>query len=127
MAKDLGLSPATDLEDEQLAIILDRTNFYSEMGGQVGDRGMVASATMTFDVETTRAVGGYVLHIGRIRKGKLHVTDTVTATVTDARQGRKKPHLHAPSKLGAPRNPRRRHSTERLARRSGKTPLRFLT
>jgi alanyl-tRNA synthetase len=82
---DLGLSPADAFEDEELAIILDRTNFYSEMGGQVGDAGTIASATMTFDVQATRSVGGYVLHIGRIRTGKLRVTDTVTATVTNDR------------------------------------------
>jgi alanyl-tRNA synthetase len=89
---DLGLSPANVYEDEQLAIILDRTNFYAEMGGQVGDSGAIASATAVFDVETTKSVGGYVLHIGRIRSGKLRVTDTVTATVQGGRDRTEKNH-----------------------------------
>jgi alanyl-tRNA synthetase len=89
---DLGLSPADAIEDEELAIILDRTNFYAEMGGQVGDAGVIASATAIFDVNTTRAVGGYVLHIGRIRSGMLRITDTVTATVTSGRARTEKNH-----------------------------------
>jgi alanyl-tRNA synthetase len=89
---DLGLSPASAFEDEQLAIILDTTNFYSEMGGQVGDSGLVASATMAFDVETTKTIAGYTLHIGRIRSGKIQVGQTVTATVGDARTATEKNH-----------------------------------
>ena len=59
------LAGAMPLEDEELAVILDRTNFYAEMGGQVGDAGELRRASgAIFDVETTRAVGGYVLHIG---------------------------------------------------------------
>ena len=82
---DLGLSPADVCEDEELAVILDRTNFYAEMGGQVGDKGILSSAGMVFDVESTKGVGGYVLHVGRIRSGKLKVRDTVTATVSAGR------------------------------------------
>jgi alanyl-tRNA synthetase len=89
---DLGLSPAHVTEDEELAVILDRTNFYAEMGGQVGDSGVVASATMTFDVETTKVVAGYVLHIGRLRTGKIRVGDTVTAAVSDVRTRTEKNH-----------------------------------
>jgi alanyl-tRNA synthetase len=48
----------------QFAIILDRTNFYSEMGGQVGDRGEIHGGGANFVVTTTRSVGGYTLHIG---------------------------------------------------------------
>jgi alanyl-tRNA synthetase len=111
-----------------LAIILDRTNFYSEMGGQVGDRGQIrllspspgtpgegrgeglqrASQALTpalsqstgrggeeqavFDVETTRAVGGYVLHIGRLRSGTLRVGDQVQAVVLGNRDHIEKNH-----------------------------------
>jgi alanyl-tRNA synthetase len=78
---DLGLSPADAFEDEELAVILDRTNFYAEMGGQVGDRGRLALASRIFDVETTKTVAGYVLHIGRVREGKIQVGDIVTATI----------------------------------------------
>jgi len=90
---DLGLAPADVLEDEELAIILDRTNFYAEMGGQVGDSGELRSASgAVFDVQTTRVTGGYILHIGRIRSGCLHVTDSVTATVASERQQTEKNH-----------------------------------
>ncbi len=77
---DLGLSPASAFEDEQLAIILDRTNFYAEMGGQIGDTGAIVSATLDFGVETTKSVAGYTLHIGRLRSGRIEVGQTVTAT-----------------------------------------------
>jgi alanyl-tRNA synthetase len=89
---DLGLSPANVFEDEQLAVILDRTNFYAEMGGQVGDTGVLTSASMAFDVETTKTVGGYILHIGRVRNGKIQVGDQVTATVQASRALTEKNH-----------------------------------
>jgi alanyl-tRNA synthetase len=97
---DLGLSPADAFEDEQLAIILDRTNFYAEMGGQVGDSGVLASdfgelsraASTAFDVESTQTIAGYTLHIGRLRSGKIQVGDHLTATVAPARHFTEKNH-----------------------------------
>jgi alanyl-tRNA synthetase len=94
---DLGLSPADAFEDEELAVILDRTNFYAEMGGQVGDRGTLstgpaASAAGVFKVETTKSVAGYALHIGRLESGKIQVGQTITATVSDARTATEKNH-----------------------------------
>jgi alanyl-tRNA synthetase len=89
---DLGLSPADAFEDEQLAIILDRTNFYAEMGGQVGDSGVLTSGGMSFDVESTKTVGGYTLHIGRLKSGKIQVGDTVSAAVAASRSLTEKNH-----------------------------------
>ncbi|WP_428937333.1 alanine--tRNA ligase [Fontivita pretiosa] len=81
-----NLDPSADPSaDQEVAVILDRTNFYAEMGGQVGDSGVLASAGACFDVETTRMVGGYVLHVGRVRSGCIRVGDEVTATVSPAR------------------------------------------
>jgi alanyl-tRNA synthetase len=78
-----SISPEADQES---AILLDRTNFYAEMGGQIGDSGQLQTAAALFDVETTRAVAGYVLHSGRVRTGSLRVGDSVTATVSPRRQ-----------------------------------------
>ncbi len=84
---DLGLSPADVLEDEELAVILDRTNFYAEMGGQVGDTGELrGSGGAVFDVMSTKVVAAHVLHIGRIRSGRVRAGDAVTATVAPSRR-----------------------------------------
>ena len=68
-----------------VALMLDKTSFYAEMGGQVGDTGSLSSGDAIFDVFDTHNVGGYVLHIGRITSGTLSVGDTVTATVAGHR------------------------------------------
>jgi alanyl-tRNA synthetase len=94
------LDQSTDASDarpgEQVAIILDKTNFYAEMGGQVGDSGELrtdaARGNDTFIVETTRVVGHYVLHIGHIKAGKITVADAVTAYVMGGRDRTEKNH-----------------------------------
>jgi alanyl-tRNA synthetase len=78
--------------DSDVAVLLDRTNFYAEMGGQVGDRGQLASTSSNFDVLTTRVVGGYVLHVGKVAIGKLNVGDPVTAVVSKDRASTQKNH-----------------------------------
>ena len=81
-----NFDPSADTSaDQEVAVILDRTGFYAEMGGQVGDSGQLASTSSNFDVETTRVVGGYVLHIGRVAIGRLSVGDAVATVVSDRR------------------------------------------
>jgi alanyl-tRNA synthetase len=60
-------------EDESVALLLDRTNFYSEAGGQVGDIGAIATSTGCFDVEDTQRLGDAVLHFGQVVEGKIGV------------------------------------------------------
>jgi alanyl-tRNA synthetase len=56
------------------------------MGGQVGDSGQLRSKSgAILDVATTRAVGGYVLHVGRMVEGHLSIGDHVTATLAGVR------------------------------------------
>jgi alanyl-tRNA synthetase len=71
---------------EQIAVILDKTNFYAEMGGQIGDSGEIRTVGHAiFVVETTRVVAGFVLHVGHIKHGKVDVGDSVEADVWGGR------------------------------------------
>lgn len=59
--------------DEPFGIVLDRTNFYAEEGGQQADRGTLTlqlhnREEVTFDVVTVQVARGYVLHIGHLRQ-----------------------------------------------------------
>jgi alanyl-tRNA synthetase len=68
---------------ETVAILLDRTNFYAEQGGQVGDIGRITGDGMTFLVEDTQRLGDTILHSGVLTDGTVKVGQTVTASVTD--------------------------------------------
>jgi alanyl-tRNA synthetase len=69
-------------------VVLDRTPFYAESGGQAGDVGEIASGHGSFTVEDTQKIQADVFgHTGRLAAGKLAVGDSVTARVdTEARQ-----------------------------------------
>jgi alanyl-tRNA synthetase len=73
--------------DATVALLLDRTSFYGEQGGQIGDRGRIVSMThsgepgATFLVRDTQCFGEAILHIGRIEEGDLTVGDAVVAEV----------------------------------------------
>ncbi len=75
----------------EVEIILDRTPFYAEGGGQVGDRGVLREAgggSPIFDVlDTQKPVGGLVVHRGRLH-GRLKVGDTLDAVVDPDRRAR---------------------------------------
>jgi len=73
-------------------IILDRTCFYAESGGQVGDTGTIRSGAGCFSVERTEKVGECVLHLGRFTKGGFATGDEVTAQVGAERRRIRKNH-----------------------------------
>ncbi len=65
---------------DRAALILDRTNFYAEQGGQVGDVGVITGTdNARFEVEDTQWCGETVLHIGTVQSGVFRVGDAVTA------------------------------------------------
>ncbi len=80
----------------RVGVILDRTNFYAESGGQVADHGRMlvtkeASGGLPhggeFRVEDVRAFGGYVVHVGRVVRGEIRVGDDVHLHVDHSRRG----------------------------------------
>jgi alanyl-tRNA synthetase len=72
---------------ERGEVILDRTVFYAEGGGQVGDTGELLGAAATrFEVEDTQKRGAAHSHIGRLVGGRLQVGDSVLARIDAARR-----------------------------------------
>jgi len=68
-------------------VILDVTPFYAESGGQVGDQGVLSTATARFEVTDTRKQGGTAIaHIGTLASGMLHTGERVQARVDAARR-----------------------------------------
>jgi alanyl-tRNA synthetase len=67
---------------EQGVVVLDRTPFYAESGGQVGDAGELVSGNGSFVVEDTQKIQADVFgHKGRVEAGRLAVGDRLTAQV----------------------------------------------
>ncbi len=78
--------PVTVLnEGRKGVVVLDRTPFYAESGGQVGDRGYLFFEFGKFRVKDTQKQGVVYLHIGEMVKGTLHVKDKVEAKVDSSR------------------------------------------
>ncbi|MCU1734165.1 MULTISPECIES: alanine--tRNA ligase [unclassified Pseudomonas] len=68
-------------EGEEGVVILDRTPFYAESGGQVGDTGYLLAGAVRFDVRDTTKTGGAFLHHGIVASGSLSVGAQVEAKV----------------------------------------------
>jgi alanyl-tRNA synthetase len=68
-------------EGEQGVVILDRTPFYAESGGQVGDCGYLQAGAVRFDVRDTTKTGGAFLHHGVVASGALSLGVEVEAKV----------------------------------------------
>jgi alanyl-tRNA synthetase len=65
-------------EGEQFGVLLDRTNFYAEQGGQEYDTGkLVIDGEAEIDVQNVQVYAGYVLHTGELRYGEISVGSEV--------------------------------------------------
>ncbi|MBU0709444.1 MAG: alanine--tRNA ligase, partial [Candidatus Omnitrophica bacterium] len=71
---------------ESAVIFLDKTVFYPESGGQVGDSGKISKGKNVFEVKDTQKSEKVILHVGMVGEGKLEVGDSVNAEVNSARR-----------------------------------------
>ncbi|WP_414754873.1 alanine--tRNA ligase [Anabaena sp. CCY 9910] len=65
-------------------IVLDKTPFYAESGGQIGDRGYISGDGIVVQVEDVKKESDFFVHFGRIQRGTLRVGDNVTAQIDRA-------------------------------------------
>ncbi len=72
---------------EEPVVILDRTPFYAEAGGQVGDTGVMTARGLRVEITDTRQlVPGVIGHVGRVVKGRLREGMRVRATIDATRR-----------------------------------------
>lgn len=71
-------------EGQKAVVVLDKTAFYAESGGQVGDTGVLTIGHTRFEVQNTTKVGNAFLHHGIVTQGQLVVNDTVTGQVDNS-------------------------------------------
>lgn len=71
---------------EDVEVVLDRTSFYAEMGGQVGDAGSLHADGVEVSVSDTRGKGGLYAHVAHVETGELHEGDVLTTCVDHHRR-----------------------------------------
>ncbi len=76
----------------EAGIVLDKTCFYAEAGGQVGDCGIIESEQGQFIVDSTIKMANCIIHQGKVAEGVFSVGDKVTAMVSKDRDATKKNH-----------------------------------
>jgi alanyl-tRNA synthetase len=82
----LAESATTGKTGPPIALVLDRTPFYGEAGGQVGDTGSVRGDGFLFHVEDTKRDNDFTLHLGRVAEGTVTIGAAARATVDAPRR-----------------------------------------
>ena len=86
-AKDFQSSTKGLSDTEQLGIVLDRTNFYAEQGGQENDTGrIIIDGKAELEVHNVQSYAGYVLHTGFMKYGSFSVGDAVISEYEELRR-----------------------------------------
>ena len=74
------------VNEGECTVILDKTPFYGEGGGQVGDSGLLQAPNTVLTVYDTKKSDGIYLHLCRVGNGSISVGDTITASIDAVRR-----------------------------------------
>jgi len=85
LVKD-GSAVETAVEGDEVVVFLDRTPFYAESGGQVGDAGTLSASGVEIRIDDTQKAGKGHAHIGKVLKGQIRLGDTLDAAVDTVRR-----------------------------------------
>jgi alanyl-tRNA synthetase len=87
VAQDHLLDELTEVgHEDPVQVVLDRSPFYAESGGQVGDRGEIIGDCFEFEVTDTQRDGDLIVHFGHLRRGTMKAGARATARVDRERR-----------------------------------------
>ena len=81
-----GARSVETVSEGEFTVVLDKTPFYGEGGGQVGDTGVISAENLLINVSDTKKNDGVYLHICSLANGTLKVGDTVKALLHEVRR-----------------------------------------
>jgi len=73
-------------QGDEIKIVLDKTPFYAESGGQAGDTGVIEDENNLIEVTQTQKISGVFVHIGAVKKGSFKSGETVLAKIDTERR-----------------------------------------
>ncbi len=81
-----GENELDEISEGECTVILDKTPFYGEGGGQVGDKGVIYTENALLNVVDTKKTAGVYIHVCTVENGTLKVGEPVTAAVEGTRR-----------------------------------------
>lgn len=78
---NIGFVDSASPESSTIGVILDKTSYYAEQGGQIFDTGTITTGNATIRVDNVQMYGQFVLHLGEVVDGSVKVGDTVSCCV----------------------------------------------
>ena len=81
-----GVQAVDEISEGDCTVVLDKTVFYGEGGGQIGDTGTLSAKDTLLTVRDTKKTEGVYLHLATVANGVLHVGDKLTARIDSARR-----------------------------------------
>jgi alanyl-tRNA synthetase len=83
----IGFVDSISIDNGAIGVVLDKTNFYGESGGQTFDTGSIkTSSGATIQIKNTQIYGSFVLHLGEVTEGTVTVGDTALSCVDYVRR-----------------------------------------
>ena len=73
--------------DDKVYIVLDKTPFYAESGGQIGDTGTIENQDFSFNVLDTQRDGDFIIHVCSLQKGSISQDMNVFCQIDSTRRG----------------------------------------
>ncbi|MTJ13285.1 alanine--tRNA ligase [Anabaena sp. UHCC 0187] len=76
-----GVSEEAAEAGTEVQIVLDKTPFYAESGGQIGDKGYISGDGVLVRIEDVKKESDFFIHFGRIERGTIRIGDEITAQI----------------------------------------------